>query len=466
MSEEVDWNQWMADHPEWVEGARQRAELERGCTNQTPCRADRCPFCDPIGYLNMPLGGPGGDDEPRSFGALDPPDDGPDLLAGLRSGDWLDQQQFPPLHYPVPGVIPEGMTLLVGAPKIGKSWLVLGLLLGVASGGAALGGIRLGEPRRVLYLALEDGDRRMQDRCRQLLEGDPIPPLYTYLTQVPPGRILDTIEAALDRYPDTAMVVIDTLGKVMPQAMPQETTYQRDYRVAGKLKAIADDKPGLALVVIHHDRKAGADDFVERVSGSNGLAGAADTIVVLSRERQSADGLLQITGRDISEGEYALTVTGGAWALDGGDLDAAAKRAQERQATAGLGDRSVEVLQAINEHPEGLSPSDVAAVVGIEAVHARVYLGRLLDAGRIAKPRRGLYTPVTSVTSVTSAPPPNTHNTPSESVVTPSVESNEVTEVTAPLRECSCGRTLQHPGELERGICIRCRRAQIDREAA
>ena len=112
---------------------------------------------------------------------------GSDLLAGVRDGAWLSTQDFPPLPYAVHGLIPEGLTLEVGPPKAGKSWLTLDLLLAVASGGMALGSIKAGPPRRVLYLALEDGDRRMQDRCRALLGEPEIPPLFSYLTRIMPG---------------------------------------------------------------------------------------------------------------------------------------------------------------------------------------------------------------------------------------------------------------------------------------
>src|SRR5215217_3565759 len=67
------------------------------------------------------------------------PSDADKLLATLRTGDWLDAQEFPPLTYAVPGLIPEGSVLLVGPPKIGKSWLVLTIALAAASGGKALG---------------------------------------------------------------------------------------------------------------------------------------------------------------------------------------------------------------------------------------------------------------------------------------------------------------------------------------
>src|ERR1700677_2927422 len=116
------------------------------------------------------------------------------------------------------------------------------------------------------------------------------------------------------------MVVIDTLGKVMPPAIPGESAYQRDYRVGSALKRIADDNPGLSVVVLHHDRKAASEDFVDSVSGTHGLAGSADTVVVLARKRQSNEGVLMVTGRDVEENEYALTMQDAAWRLDGADL--------------------------------------------------------------------------------------------------------------------------------------------------
>ena len=114
--------------------------------------------------------------QPRS--AVPPRDE---LLDGIRNGAWLDAQKFEPLRYAVPGLVPEGLSILVGPPKIGKSWWTLDACLAVSAGGYALGCIPVGAARPVLYLALEDSDRRMQDRCRQLLDGAVIPSRFDYI---------------------------------------------------------------------------------------------------------------------------------------------------------------------------------------------------------------------------------------------------------------------------------------------
>lgn len=320
-----------------------------------------------------------------------------DLLAGVRNGTWLSKQDFPELTYAIQGVVPEGFTIIVGAPKIGKSWLVLNFLLAVASGGMALSAITTGKPRTVLYLALEDGDRRMQSRCIKLLGDANIPADFHYLTHVRPGVLLATIDEYLSGYPDTALIVVDTLGKIIPDTGGGESAYQRDYRISSALKARADDHPGLAIIGCHHDRKANADDFVDAVSGTHGLAGAADTIVVVARKRLSQEGILKVTGRDVTENEYAVTITDGVnWILDGGSLEASAEIAREREDEGNLGDRSLDILKFINSHPEGLSLAEITShfpdVAGVG-----MYVSRLYKDKRIDKLGRGRYIPFPKV---------------------------------------------------------------------
>gem|GEM_PF-2276682 len=342
-----------------------------------------------------------------------------ELLARVKTGAWLNVQTFAPLEWAVPGLIPEGFGLVVGAPKLGKSWLVLGVGLAAAAGGAAFGAIPV-EQRPVLYAALEDGDRRMQSRARALMKGEPIPAAFEYFTHAWPSEIIPLIDAWLTTHPG-GLVMLDTLGRVMPTATPGESAYQRDYRVGAQLKRLVDGHPGSTLLVVHHTRKMGSSDFMDSTSGTNGLNGSADFTIVLERARSGSAALLKVTGRDVNEAEYSMSMSGGVWTLTGGSLTAAAAAADDAAQTSRLGDRQADVLRYVNDHPDGVTPGQVVDALGIDRATATTYLGRLSDAGRVVKPKRGLYTPVISVISVISDGDPvtgdnthNTHNTPTD----------------------------------------------------
>jgi AAA domain/Transcriptional regulator, AbiEi antitoxin len=320
----------------------------------------------------------------------------------LRDGPWLDSQQFAPLKYTVPGLMPAGLGIIAAPPKAGKSLLILDWLLAVASGGPALGTLPASPARDVLYLALEDGDRRLQARCRHLLaDGEQIPERFRYILAVPPGQVLAVIADALGKHPETALIVLDTLGRIMPLPMQGETTYQRDYRVAVALKRIADDHPGMTIIVIHHTRKAFSDDFIDSISGTHGLAGAADTIITLSRGRGKGDGVLRVTGRDVIEADYAVTFHGGVWALDGDTLHDARNNVMRRVDEAALSGRSAEIIEFVRQQPDGATTKQVTDKFGKDAAQ---YLKRHAEAGRLSKPKRGLYVVTASEPSEVSEP--------------------------------------------------------------
>ncbi len=336
-------------------------------------------------------------------------------LASAFSAEWLLEQEYPPLRYVVDGIVPEGFTILAAAPKVGKSWLVLGLGVAVAEGRDALGAVPTDRPRPVLYAALEDGQRRLQARLHALGVTAASSRLQ-FLTEAPnEGGILAALhEFAQLHFDEAPVMIVDTLGKVAPPANEGETSYDRDYRVGGALKRVADSVPGASVIAVHHSRKANAEDFLDAVSGTQGLAGSADTVLVLKRERLTQRATLSVTSRDAQEGEYALTIEGvGTWTIDGFDLARAAGTARERKLTAGVGDRMAEVIAEVGLHPDGIRPKDLAVLLPA-VTNVSEYLSRAADAGRLARVKRGLYAPVSSVTSVMDGFPvsntPHTHN--------------------------------------------------------
>jgi hypothetical protein len=319
------------------------------------------------------------------------------LLARVRTGDQLDAMTFPPLTWAVYGILPEGFGLFTGAPKTGKSWAAYGIALAVAGGKPALGNVATGHPRPVLMLALEDGEKRLQFRARKLLDdGEAIPANLHYLTVATPFEVIEVIAEWLDLYGHLdPLVVLDTLGKVLPQALPGEGAYSRDYRIGSNLKALADAHPGTCLIVVHHVRKAGGDDWMDSTSGTNGLNGAADFTVTLARSRGSDSGTLKVTGRDVAESEFAVTSHDGRWTLDGNSLEDAARIAAQRFATAGVGDRSADIIAYVTAQGAPVTPKQVEQA--LDMPDARRYLARLVEGERIMRTGRGLYSRVPTV---------------------------------------------------------------------
>ena len=320
-----------------------------------------------------------------------------DPLAGSFTAASLMTKEFPPLEYVVPGVIPEGLTMLVAPPKIGKSWLVLGLAKACTEDGYAFGTIAV-DSRPVLYLALEDGQRRLQDRLRTLgMEaGNSNLTMMTDLN----ASALKTIRTFVQRNAEhKPLVILDTLGKAR-EIYNGNDAYQKDYAEIGYYKDVTDQHPGSSLVIVHHTNKGAHGDFVSSVSGTQGITGAADSILTIERGRTEDDATLNVTSRDAAEGSYAVSLDNGVWTLDGKGLLDAAKNAQTRKATTGLGDAMTEVIELVSNHPEGIKPKDVATLLHWEDHKARTYLRRAYESGRIQRLERGLYTPVSSVSSV------------------------------------------------------------------
>lgn len=216
-------------------------------------------------------------------------------------------QEFPEPKYAIDGILSEGVTLFAGKPKLGKSWCALGIAVAVASGGRALGSIPV-KQGDVLYLALEDGPRRLQDRLTKVLGNESVPERLFYATEWPrlnDGGI-EELEAWVKSHPDARLIVIDTLKMVRPQERGRaKQLYDVDYEAIQPLAKFARDN-GISVVVVHHTRKMESDDPLDLISGSFGLSGSADGVLVLKKARASSEIVLYARGRDFEEQELAL----------------------------------------------------------------------------------------------------------------------------------------------------------------
>ena len=210
---------------------------------------------------------------------------------------------YEPLSFIVEDLLPQGLHLLAGAPKIGKSWLALWLCLRVAQG----------EPLwnfatkscEVLYLCLEDSFQRIQSRLFDLTEVASPSLHFAVMAEQLHSGLVEQIEQFLWEHPATGLVVIDTLQRIRA-AGNEANPYASDYRDIGVLKALAD-RHRIAVLLIHHLRKLNDDDPMNMISGTTGLSGATDSNFVLRRsKRRENTATLYCTGRDIPYRELSL----------------------------------------------------------------------------------------------------------------------------------------------------------------
>lgn len=253
----------------------------------------------------------------------------------LISAPDLQALQLKPPRYAVQGILPEGCSLLVGKAKMGKSWLALGLAVAVSSGMPALGEVEVAQGE-VLYIAFEDGERRLQRRLNEILNDEPAPPPLTFATDWNTAEQggLDDLERWITAHPDARLVIVDTLVRFRPPEKANAGVYGQDYRAVAPITDLAH-RLSTTIMVVHHSNKRASgetDDPMDLISGSTGLSGAADGALIMRRQRGSQDALLAIYDRDTEDKELALrwNLATGGWVLLGDATDF--KRSEQRNA--------------------------------------------------------------------------------------------------------------------------------------
>jgi hypothetical protein len=220
-------------------------------------------------------------------------------------------EEFPEPRFIVPEIVPEGLMLLAGRPKLGKSWLLLGWAHAITSNTPALGSITC-DQGEALVLALEDSPRRIKGRLRTLgVRGNGHLEVTLQWPRTDEGGIDDLI-VYLDKHPACRLVGVDTLAKIRPRTSKHRDAYQADVDALEPLQQLAADRH-IGIICATHTRKASADDWLDAVTGTSGVTGTADTIAVLKRERGQADAFLFGDGRDVRDYEIPLRFDEGIW---------------------------------------------------------------------------------------------------------------------------------------------------------
>lgn len=316
------------------------------------------------------------DDEPQHEVA--PPVRRPLSAITLKTARQLHGESLRELEQVIAGLLPEGAHLLAGRPKVGKSWWALHAALAVAQGKPFLGFKTIRGD--VLYLALEDSDRRMKARMAKLLPdiATAWPDNFEYATEWPTldQDGAERVIAWLEKHPQARLVVIDVLAKIKSARGRDEGIYDADYRVTNAIKRMVARRPGVAVLVITHLRKQGAEDPLDLVTGSAGLTGGFDGALVLDRARGKGEAVLHRISRDLEDTEPlgliwddALTI----WRIAGS--------AEEMQAGA---ERRA-ILAAIREAGEPMLPSEIADAARMPKASVRHLIRKMEKAGMVKR---------------------------------------------------------------------------------
>ena len=232
------------------------------------------------------------------FSRIFPNPGDPHFLPAISMGTLFETayQGKPPV---IDGILYPGTYLFAGAPKLGKSFLMLQLGYHVSTGQPLWGySVRQGA---VLYLALEDDFPRLQNRLYRMFDAEVARNFYlsTWAKQTGSG-LEEQVEGFVIHHPDTRLVIIDTLQQVRP-ADGNRYNYASDYEIITNLSTLAS-KLGICLLIVHHTRKQQDEDKFNMISGTNGLLGAADGAFLLEKDKRTdRHAILEITGRDQQE---------------------------------------------------------------------------------------------------------------------------------------------------------------------
>lgn len=339
----------------------------------------------------------------RSIGRKEPaPQAKPAPAPAVGNASELMRRTFQPVQWAVQGILPEGITILSGDPKIGKSWLLYQACVAVATGRPLWIGREPESAGDALMLALEDNDRRLQRRLTTLLPRfstfkgtriiNPDVSRLHYATQWPRGEAgALQLGEWLHSHPDCRLVVIDTVSAFRDPDPGKKSAYAHDYAVGELFKPLARDY-SCAIVLVMHNRKQHSADALQLVSGTQGMTGGVDNVLVLRRERGQLDAGLYVDGRDIEEPqEMALRFDAGYWCGTGQSVEEA-KLSKERR-------RVLEAIDALGAEARSRAICD--QLLPARPGTIRTLLAKMVKAGQL-QITDGVYTHTgTAVTAVT-----------------------------------------------------------------
>lgn len=305
----------------------------------------------------------------------------------LISAKKIQDMEFQPIEWIVEKLITPGLIILAGRPKSGKSWLSLNLSLSITRGGIALSHFKA-KKAAVLYFALEDNVRRLKSRMENILnaEDDKVAPTNLYFLEddiifpkLNDGG-LDEIQKVLTEYADIKLVIIDTLGRSRADHKRSDNNmYLGDYDLLAVLQTFAL-KNKIAILMVHHTKKGSEEYVFDEISGTTGITGAADTMLLLKKVKKQNK--LYVTGRDIEEAEYNVYF----------DRDSCTWNVtEEAQDAINITVERGEILDLLTAEQRPMKTGEIAQTLSKEQSNVSHLLKGLKEDGLVVRPKYGHY---------------------------------------------------------------------------
>jgi len=302
----------------------------------------------------------------------------------LVSAKDIQTMELKPINWIIEDLIPEGLGILAGRPKIGKSWLALNLSLAIAQGGTALGQFKTNKSK-VLYIPYEDNYRRLKDRIKKILSVEyqkEAPANLVYPNECDFPKLnesgLETLEKILDDDDSIKFVVIDTLGRAIVRSNKRNANpFQDEYDFGASLQKIAIQRC-ISILLVHHTTKAKYDDIFDQVLGTTGLTASPDLLMMLYKDTNKY--MLSITGRDIEAKDYVMDFNDCLWNVDSETSQARISPERER------------IIELFKESNEPMKTGKIASLLDTSEQSTSNILGKMVSDGLLKNVKYGVYT--------------------------------------------------------------------------
>ena len=293
----------------------------------------------------------------------------------------LMSKQFQGTNWYIEDLIPEGLTLLAGPAKIGKSFLAWNLATAIAHGGTALSALDCPEKRNVLYVALEDPEPQLRERIGMMCP-DGAPDGLFYMTDFQDGKLNSTgitvLEECIDRHL-FEFVIIDTWRHLAPPNLLKGSAYDQDYSNMIPVQQLAHRK-GIGILLVTHTRKSpDRDNPFNMIQGSMGMQAGCDTMLMMKGSQFGSS--LSVTGRRLQPQEYAISLKDGTWVIEG------------EVAKVHLSDEGKEILELLQDAgARGMKVTDIVEETKRKRQAISKQLKKMLEKGIVLQPEpRGKY---------------------------------------------------------------------------